>query len=103
MEKVKLLGVKWFKGNIDGKDLDSATAFVVERLDDRRGTAKGHATQAYKLSSSAVAQALAKRDFPLNVEVEFDRVTNGKGDSETIIVDIRPMDAPAIAPASKAA
>lgn len=90
MDKVKVTGVKWFKGNIDGKEFDTGTAFVEERLNDSRGTAKGRASTAYKLSSSATAQALAKREFPLVCEVEFDRVTDGKGSSETIIADIRP-------------
>jgi hypothetical protein len=91
MDKVKVIGTKWFKGNIDGKDLDSGTVYIEERLDDRRGTAKGYAASAYKVSSSAVAQTLAKREFPLVCNVEFDRVTNGR-DTETIIVDIRPAD-----------
>lgn len=98
-DKVKVTGVKWFKGNIDGKEFDSGTAFVEERLDDRRGTAKGYAATPYKLSSSAIAQALSKREFPLICEVEFDRVTSGK-ESETIIADIRPQGA---APTAKAA
>ena len=92
-DKVKVIGAKWFKGNIDGKDLDSGTVFIEERLDDRRGTAKGFAASAYKVSSAAAAQAIANRgDFPLTCIVEFERVTNGK-ESETIIADIRPEDA----------
>lgn len=90
MDKVKVTGVKWFSGEIDGKKIDSGTVFVEERLDERRGTAKGYAATAYKLSSSAAAQVLAKRDMPLQCEVEFERVTNGK-ESETIIADIRPL------------
>ncbi|WP_281783645.1 hypothetical protein [Sinimarinibacterium flocculans] len=90
MDKVKVTGVKWFDGEIDGKKINSGTAFVEERLDERRGTAKGRAATAYKLSSAAAAQALARRDFPLVCNVEFDRVTDGKGNSETIIADIRP-------------
>ncbi|MDZ4080941.1 hypothetical protein [Hydrocarboniphaga sp.] len=104
MDKVLVTGVKWFVGNIDGKDFNTGTAFVDEKLDDRRGTAKGRASTTYKLSSAAVAQALAKRDFPLQCEVEFERLSDGKGSSETIIVDIRPIDSHVdIKPASKAA
>jgi hypothetical protein len=101
MDKVKVTGVKWFTGNIDGKDIDSGTVFVEERLDDRRGTAKGYAATAYKLGGAATAQALAKREFPLLCEVEFERVSNGR-DSETIITDIRPHVGAATQP-SKAA
>lgn len=99
-DKVKVTGVKFFKGSVEGKDYDSTTIFVEERLDDRQGRAKGYATIAYKHGSSAVAQVLMKREFPLVCEVEFDRVTNGK-ESETIIAHIKPMDAEI--PAKKAA
>ncbi|MDB5970104.1 MAG: hypothetical protein JWQ90_2554 [Hydrocarboniphaga sp.] len=92
MDKVKVSGVRWFLGNIDGKDFNTGTVFVEERLDDRRGTAKGKASTPYKLANSAAAIALSKREFPLTCEVEFERVTNGKGESETFIVDIRPME-----------
>lgn len=101
MDKVKVTGAKWFKGNIDGKDLDSGTVFIEERLDDRRGTAKGYACTAYKLSSSARAEAIAKGEFPMLCEVEFERMTNGKGDSENVIVLIKPIVA--AAPSAKAA
>ncbi|MEK6805317.1 MAG: hypothetical protein AABY95_01535 [Pseudomonadota bacterium] len=100
MEKVKVTGVKWFKGNIDGKDLDSGTVFVEERLDDRRGTAKGYACTPYKVSSAAVAIALSGRAFPLVCAVEFGRVTNGKGESESIIEDIKPDVAVPVAKAA---
>ena len=91
-DKVKVTGVRWFKGNIDGKELDSGKVYVEERLDDRRGTAKGYAATEYAVSSSAVAQALALREFPLTCNVEFERVSNGR-ESSTIIADIRPADA----------
>lgn len=90
-DKVKVTGVKWFKGNIDGKDIDSGTVFVEERLDDRRGTAKGYAATPYKVGASAIAQALSKREMPLLCDVDFDRVSNGK-DSETIIAHIQPHE-----------
>jgi hypothetical protein len=85
MERVKVVGVKWFKGNIDGKDFDNGTAYIEEKLDDRRGTAKGYASTAYKLGSSAVALG--------------ERLSDGKGSSEPVIVDIRPAqdEAPAAA------
>jgi len=95
MDKVKVTGAKWFKGNIDGKDLDSGTIFVEERLDDRRGTAKGYACTPYKLASSARAELLAKGEFPMLCEVEFERMTNGKGDSENVVVRIQPVAAQA--------
>lgn len=102
-EKVKVTGVKWFSGVIDGNKIDSGVVFVEERLDDRRGTAKGYACTPYKLGGSATAQALAKREFPLVCEVEFERMTNGKGESEPIIMEIRPYEPASSEPTKKAA
>lgn len=99
-DKVKVTGVKFFKGTVEGKEYDSTTVYVEERLDDRRGTAKGYATTAYRHGTSSVGMALQKREFPLICEVEFDRVTNGR-DSETIIAQLKPLDAEI--PAKKAA
>lgn len=91
MEKIIVMGVKWFEGEIDGKKMNTGTVFVQEKLDDRRGTAKGQATQSYKVGGAATCIQLAKRDFPLACMAEFERVTNGR-EAETIIVDIRPAD-----------
>lgn len=101
MDKAKVSGVKWFVGEIDGKKIDTGTVYLDEKLDDRRGTAKGRACTPYKVSS-AVAMTLAKRDFPIECEIEFERMSDGKGGGESVIVDIRPVDrvAPTLAKAS---
>lgn len=90
LEKVKVTGVKFFAGNIDGKDIDSGKIFVEELLDFTRKTAKGYATQEYSLADSSAAKKLMEMEFPAVCEVEFSRVTNGDV-SKNIVMAVRPL------------
>jgi hypothetical protein len=88
VEKVKITGVKFFQGSIDGKDIDSGTIFVEEMLDFTTGRAKGYATQAYKAGKASVSMELMNRhEFPLIAEVEFMRVTNGN-ETKNVIANV---------------
>lgn len=89
-EKVKVTGVKFFKGNIDSKDIDSGKVFIEESLDFTTGRAKGYATQEYSVGKAEIAQAIMHNEFPLVAEVEFLRVTNGDT-TKNIVVAIRPV------------
>lgn len=97
IEKVKVTGVKFFDGNVDGKNIDSGTVFIEQLLDFRNGTAKGFAATAYPLASSKEAKALMNHEYPLVCEVEFLTLTTGKG-PKTVVNSLRPVPA-ASAPA----
>ena len=90
LEKVKVTGITFYKDTIDGKSIDSGSAFVEEHLNFQTGRAKGTATQKYPLGDAARAQALMHLEFPLICEVEFVRVTNGNV-SKNIINSIKPI------------
>jgi len=90
-ETVKVMGVKFFKGTIDDKAIDSGKIFVEEALDFTRGTAKGYASQEYALGNAEAAQVLMKLEFPLMAVVEFQRVTNGDT-SKNVVMSVRPAD-----------
>lgn len=91
IEKVKVCGVKFFKGNIDSKDIDSGKVFIEEQLDFTTGRAKGYATQDYPLANAAAAQGLMHNEFPIVCDVEFIRVTNGDV-SKNIVGAIKPVE-----------
>lgn len=91
IEKVKVTGVKFFAGDIDGKNIDSGKVFIEEQLDFTQGRAKGYATQEYSLGKAEAAKAIIHNEFPLVCEVEFMRVTNGDV-SKTIVVTIKPLE-----------
>ena len=91
VSKEKVTGVKFFMGNIDGKDIDSGKVFIEESLDFTRGTAKGYATVEYALANAAAAKGLMHNEFPLVCEIEFQRVTNGDV-SKNIVMSIKPVE-----------
>lgn len=91
IERVKVCGVKFFKGDIDGKGIDSGKVFIEEPLDFTTGRAKGYATQEYAIGKADAAMAIMHLEFPLLAEVEFMRVTNGDT-TKNIVTSIRPME-----------
>ena len=95
IEKVKVCGIKFFKGDIDGKDIDSGKVFIEEQLDFTTGRAKGYATQDYALANAEAAKALMHNEFPIVCEVEFIRVTNGDT-SKSVVTSIKPVERVAV-------
>jgi hypothetical protein len=91
VSREKVTGVKFFVGNVEGKDYDSGKIFVEEALDFTRKTAKGYATVEYALADSAAAKAIMHNEFPLVCDVEFMRVTNGDT-SKNIVVSVKPIE-----------
>lgn len=89
--KMHILGMKKFKGNVDGQDYDSTTVFVRMRQDDSKGTAKGFVGQDLRFGDSSNFDKLSSLTFPFEAEVETDTVSNGKGGMKTIIVDLKPL------------
>lgn len=100
IERVKVMGVKFFKGDIDGKGIDSGKVFIEEALDFTTGRAKGYASQEYSLGKAELAQAIMVHDFPVICEVEFLRVTNGDT-SKNIVTNLRPIARPVDVPEDK--
>lgn len=92
-EKVMVTGVKGWKGELEGEQIDSGKVFVEERFDDRGNTedqfGQGTSSVSYGVGSAAKARELLGLKFPLVVELHFDRVATGRGGSKTIVTDFR--------------
>lgn len=92
-EKVMVTGVKGWKGELEGELIDSGKVFVEERFDDRNNTedqfGQGTSSVSYGVGSAAKARELLGLKFPLVIELNFERVTNGRGGSKTIVTDFR--------------
>lgn len=99
LEKIKITGVSFYddKGP-DGKDIKSGKAYVEESLDFTKGRAKGTATNPYQLGKPELIKALMNFEFPLIVDAEIIRVTDGK-QSKNVINKITPPPASAAPPA----
>lgn len=98
----RVVGMKKFKGDIDGRNFDSTTVFIETRLDDRNGMRRGHCSVDFNAGKSEVYDRLAAINLPSDFEVEWDTVSNGSR-TRQVIVDIRPhKGAPPAKPAGTA-
>jgi len=92
MSQYKVVGVKRWSGTLDGKAIDSAKIFVEVRLDgSRNGDANGAsqfaggmATEEIKVPSDQL-RAVEKTPLPFMVELDTERVSNGKVARDVVI------------------
>ena len=97
-------GAKMFKGDLDGKGIDSGKLFV-EVILKASDNAFGMCTEAMKCTNSAVVQSIKHLKFPFIAELDIEMVSGSKGMEQTVLA-VRPVQAireqaPA-APAAKA-
>lgn len=96
-----ILGAKMFKGNLDGKDIDSAKLFVKVVLKESDNSF-GMCTEPMKCKSSSIVEGIKHLPFPFIAEMDVEIVSGSKGMEQTIHA-VRPIkgikDAGAAAPA----
>lgn len=100
---IEVVGIKAFKGVIDGKAIDSASLFGIVRLDSRFNKRDasgvnwkvGFALEEWKLPNSDVGMRMMHLNpsikNPIAVKLEIERVSNGKESTE-IIIDAVPLN-----------
>lgn len=69
-------GAGFFNDMIDGEKIDTGSVFVLERMDESNGRAKGRRTVEYKCPDSKVAEALVALNLPTELDVQFELVTS---------------------------
>ena len=90
MAKVTIRGAKYFIGNIDGKDMDSAAIYVDVVL--RGETANGVCTSEVKVEKSEIVKGILHNPMPFEAEVTMIETTNGKvGGDRKVVTFIRPL------------
>lgn len=87
----RVAGAKYFKDSIEGKAYDSTTIYVDVALDERSGSAKGSATQGFAWGDSGNFHRIKHLPFPFDAELTYEMVTNGKGNSKQVLVDLKPI------------
>lgn len=96
---VEVVGMKAFKGVIDGKSMDSGVFYSMVRLDERfnkpgENYKSGNAIEEWKLGSSElvfrVAHLKPSKDNPVMMLLEVERVSNGK-ETKEIVMDAFPV------------
>lgn len=101
--KVAVIGMKAFKGTVNGSAIDSGTLFAVVRLDSRYNKREegswnhkeGHAIEEWKLPSAdhvfRLAHLKPSISNPIMVTLEIERVSNGS-ESKEMVIDVRPVE-----------
>lgn len=101
---IEVIGIKAFKGSIDGKQIDSASLFGLVRLDSRHNRKDetglnwkvGYALEEWRLPNSEVAMRMMHLNpglkNPVAVKLQIERVSNGREASE-VIIDAVPVNA----------
>ncbi|MGH8780833.1 hypothetical protein [Paraburkholderia sp.] len=90
LARVTVRGAKYFIGNIDGKELDSAAIFVDVEL--RGETASGMCTNELKVEKSEIVKGILHNPMPFVAEVTMMQTTNGKVNGDrNIVTSIKPV------------
>jgi len=103
--RMEVVGVKAFRGSIDGKLIDSGTVFCKVRMDERqnevqRGSGEvnfkaGEATEEWKLPDSGHALKLKGRSLPCMVELDVERLSNGR-ETKEVVIGMELVEAPVL-------
>lgn len=97
---VSVIGMKAFKGIVDGKAIDSGTLFSNVKLDDRfnkpgENYKTGDGVEEWKLGSSELVFRIAhlkpSKSNPVLMRLEVERVSNGR-ETKEIVIDAVPVD-----------
>ena len=91
----QIVGVKKFKGDVEGKHYDSCKVLVLNALDSSQDTAMGSSVSEYKFGESANFERFRGQAFPFMAELELSLVTNGRTTSFSL-VDFKPLTKTAI-------
>ena len=100
---VDVVGIKAFRGEIDGKTIDSASLFSIVKLDNRFNKKDekstnwkiGFALEEWKLPNSEIAMRMIHINpsikAPVPVRLTVERVSNGRETTE-VIIDAAPVN-----------
>ena len=83
-------GAKFFRGNLDGKDIDSGKLFTDVEL--KGETSWGTCTQELKCEGSALIDSIKHNPFPFIAELTMIMESNGKVTTQKVI-GIKPLQA----------
>lgn len=77
-QRMQVLGMKRSKGTLEnGTAYDSTKVYILTKMDDRKGDAKGHTGAEFNLGTSAEYEKYAHLPFPFEADVEIEMVTTG--------------------------
>lgn len=90
LARVTIRGAKFFRGNVDGKEIDSGKIFTDVEL--KGETSWGTCTQELKCEGSKLIETIKHNPFPFIAELTMVEESNGKMSSKKVIA-IKPLQA----------
>ena len=97
---VEVIGMKAFKGIIDGKSMDSGVLYSNVKLDERfnkvgENFKTGDALEEWKLGNSELVFRIAhlkpSKSNPILMKLEVERVSNGR-ETKEVVIDAVPVE-----------
>lgn len=76
-QRVQVLGVKGFKGTVEGTSYDSTTLYVVLPVSRNSKTEVGYNVREVKFGTEEEFQKLKSLKFPLLAELDLEMTTKG--------------------------
>ena len=93
---VEIIGMKAFKGNIDGKEIDSGTIYTRVKLatknnENGKNFKGGETVEEWKMPDAHSVFAMQHLSYPFVARLELERVSNGS-ESKEIVMGARPVE-----------
>lgn len=106
---VEVVGLKAFKGAVNGEAIDSGKLFARVKFDQRynekgKAFSSGQFVEEWRLPSAEHVFRMQHIPLPFMCDLDVDRVSNGK-ETKEVVVDCRPIETvkPLAQPLQKAA
>lgn len=90
LARVTIRGAKLFRGNLDGKDIDSGKIYVDVELKGENSF--GVCTNELKCEGSKLIDQIKHNPFPFIAEIGMQEMSNGKTTTK-VVTSIKPMQA----------
>lgn len=93
---IEVVGMKAFRGTVNGEVIDSGTLYGRIKLDQRfnkpgENYKGGHAVEEWKMPNAETVFRMQHLPFPFMAALEVERVSNGK-ETKEMVTDVRPIE-----------
>lgn len=93
---IEVVGMKAFRGTVNGEIIDSGTLFGRVKLDQRfnkpgENFKGGHAVEDWKMPNAETVFRMQHLSFPFFCSLEIERVSNGK-ETKEMVIDVMPVE-----------
>jgi hypothetical protein len=93
---IEVVGMKGYRGIVNGEAIDSGTLYSRVKLDQRynkpgENFKGGYAVEEWKVPSAEHVFRMQHLSYPFMCSLEVERVSNGK-ETKEMVIDVRPLE-----------